>query len=208
VLEFHASETKGFKEVVFSIAGAGAYRALRFESGGHRVQRVPETETQGRIHTSAATVAVLPEPEDVDIDIRPEDIEMEATRSSGPGGQHVNKTSSAVRLTHKPSGLVVFCQEERSQHKNRAKALRVLRSKLYEIQLREQQRARAAERKQQVGSGDRNDRIRTYNFPQNRCTDHRLHENFNLGEVVAGNLDKLLAALAARDRAERLARGF
>lgn len=204
VLDFNASEQRGFKECIFSITGAEAFRELQFESGGHRVQRVPETEAQGRIHTSAATVAVLAEPEEVEIQIRPEDIEMEATRSSGPGGQHVNKTSSAVRLTHIPSGLVVFCQEERSQHKNRAKAMRMLRSRLYDQMVREQHAERAKTRKMQVGSGDRSERIRTYNFPQNRCTDHRINLNLNLEEVIAGNLGKMIKALLDFDREERL----
>jgi peptide chain release factor 1 len=204
VIDFHVSESRGYKEVTFSITGDDAYRELQFESGGHRVQRVPETEQQGRIHTSAATVAVLAEPEEVEIDIRPEDIEMEATRSSGPGGQHVNKTSSAVRLTHLPSGLVVFCQDERSQHKNRAKAMRLLRSRLYDQMQRAQQQARAQTRRTLIGSGDRSERIRTYNFPQNRCTDHRINVNLNLEEVVAGNLKKLITALQDYDREQRL----
>ena len=204
VMEMNVSEAKGFKEVIASISGEGAFRALQFESGGHRVQRVPETEQQGRIHTSAATVAVMAEPEDVDIEIRPEDIEMEATRSSGPGGQHVNKTSSAVRLTHLPSGLVVFCQEERSQHKNRAKALRMLKTRLYDMKVQEAHKKRSATRRSLIGSGDRSERIRTYNFPQNRCTDHRINENWNLQEVIAGNLDKLIGSLRDYDRNQRL----
>lgn len=204
VMDFHVSEQRGYKEIIFSITGEDAYQDLQFESGGHRVQRVPETEAQGRIHTSAATVAVLAEPEEVEIDIRDEDIEMEAIRSSGPGGQHVNKTSSAVRLTHIPSGLVVLCQDERSQHKNRAKAMRMLRSRLYDQMQREQQQQRAQLRRSLVGSGDRSERIRTYNFPQNRCTDHRIGENFNLEEIIAGNLGKLCAALRDHDRKERL----
>ncbi|QDU62912.1 Peptide chain release factor RF1 [Planctomycetes bacterium Pan216] len=204
VLEFSTSDTRGFKEVIFSITGEGAYRAFRYEAGGHRVQRVPETEAQGRIHTSAATVAVLAEPEEVDVDMKPEDIEMEAIRSSGPGGQHVNKTSSAVRLRHVPSGLVVLCQDERSQHKNRSKAMRLLRSRLYDKIQMEQQSARDAARKGMVGSGDRSERIRTYNFPQNRCTDHRLGESFNLETIAAGNLDKLIKSLQAFARQQRL----
>jgi peptide chain release factor 1 len=205
VMEMHVSEAKGFKEVIASITGDGAFRALQFESGGHRVQRVPETEQQGRIHTSSATVAVMAEPEDVDIEIRPEDIELEVTRSSGPGGQHVNKTSSAVRLTHIPTGLVVFCQEERSQHKNRAKAMRMIRTRLYDQQVRDQHKKRSETRRSLIGSGDRSERIRTYNFPQNRCTDHRINENWNLQEVVAGNMDKLIGALREFDRNQRLA---
>lgn len=204
VMDFHVSEQRGYKEIIFNIVGEDAFRELQFESGGHRVQRVPETEAQGRIHTSSATVAVLAEPEDVDIEIRDEDIEMEAIRSSGPGGQHVNKTSSAVRLTHVPSGLVVLCQDERSQHKNRAKAMRMLRSRLYDQIQREQQSQRAQLRRSLVGSGDRSERIRTYNFPQNRCTDHRLGENFNLEEIIVGNLGKLIKSLQEHDREERL----
>jgi peptide chain release factor 1 len=204
VLDFSVSDQRGYKEVIFSVAGEGAFRELRFESGGHRVQRVPETETQGRIHTSAATVAVMAEPEEVELDIRPEDIEMEAIRSSGPGGQHVNKTSSAVRLTHLPSGLVVLCQDERSQHKNRAKAMRLLRSRLYERMVNEQRAQRDSERRSLIGSGDRSERIRTYNFPQNRCTDHRIGASFNLEPIIAGDLTRLLKALAEHDREERL----
>lgn len=204
IIDFSVSDQRGYKEIVFSIVGEGAYRDLCFESGGHRVQRVPETEAQGRIHTSAATVAVLAEPEDVEIDIRPEDVEMEAIRSSGPGGQHVNKTSSAVRLTHVPTGLVVLCQEERSQHKNRSKAMRLLRSRLFDMREREKNAARAKLRKSLIGSGDRSERIRTYNFPQNRCTDHRIGESFNLEPIIAGDLRKLIGALQAHDRQERL----
>lgn len=205
ILDFNASEHRGYKEVVFSITGDDAYRELQFESGGHRVQRVPETEAQGRIHTSAATVAVMAEPEEVEVDIRPEDIEMECIRSSGPGGQHVNKTSSAVRLTHLPTGLVVLCQDERSQHKNRSKAMRLLRSRLFDQVQRKQQTERAQLRRTLVGSGDRSERIRTYNFPQNRCTDHRIGQNFNLEEIIAGNLGKLIKALQTYDREQRLA---
>lgn len=204
LLDASLSELRGFKEATFSITGEDAYRELRFESGGHRVQRVPQTEQQGRIHTSAATVAVLAEPEEVDVDIRPEDVEMEATRSSGPGGQHVNKTSSAVRLTHLPTGLVVFCQDERSQHKNREKAMRLLRSRLYDMQVRRQQQQRAELRRTLIGSGDRSERIRTYNFPQDRCTDHRLGQNFPLEPILRGELARLVAALQEYDRKQRL----
>jgi peptide chain release factor 1 len=204
VLDYSVSEHGGFKEMIASVTGPDAFRELQFESGGHRVQRVPVTEAQGRIHTSAATVAVLPEPEEIEIDIRDDDIEMETMRSSGPGGQHVNKTSSAVRLIHKPSGLVVVCQEERSQHKNRAKAMRLLRSRLYDMARREKQAARDQTRRTLIGSGDRSERIRTYNFPQNRCTDHRINENFNLEEIMSGNLQKLVGALLEFDRKQRL----
>ncbi|HVJ82962.1 MAG TPA: peptide chain release factor 1, partial [Planctomycetia bacterium] len=205
IVDFSVSESRGYKEISFSISGEDCYRELQFESGGHRVQRVPETETQGRIHTSAATVAILAEPEEIELEIRPEDIDMEATRSSGPGGQHVNKTSSAVRLTHIPSGLVVFCQDERSQHKNRMKAMRLLRSRLFDQMQRAAAKERADTRRSLIGSGDRSERIRTYNFPQNRCTDHRINLNLNLGEVIAGNLGKLISALQAFDREQRLA---
>lgn len=194
----------GYKEVVFSLSGEDVFRLMRFESGGHRVQRVPATESQGRIHTSAATVAVLPEAEEVEVQIKDADIEMQAIRSSGPGGQNVNKVSSAVRITHKPSGLVVVCQEERSQHKNKAKALRLLRSKLYEMELEKAEGDRAAQRKIQVGSGDRNMRIRTYNFPQNRLTDHRIHENFSLQDITEGKLEPVMQALMAADRERRI----
>ena len=204
VLDFNVTEQRGYKEVVFSIAGDDAYRNLRFESGGHRVQRVPETEAQGRIHTSAATVAVMAEPEEVEVAIRPEDIEMEAIRSSGPGGQHVNKTSSAVRLTHVPSGLVVLCQDERSQHKNRTKAERLLRSRLYDKMQQEQRAERDSTRKSLIGSGDRSERVRTYNFPQNRCTDHRIGLSVNLEPVIEGDLTKLVKALQDYDRDQRL----
>lgn len=205
VLDYSVSDHGGFKEMIASVAGRDAFRHLQFESGGHRVQRVPQTESQGRIHTSAATVAILPEPAEIEIKIRDEDIELETMRSSGPGGQHVNKTSSAVRLIHKPSAMVVECQEERSQHKNRAKAMRLLRSRLYDKARREQQDARDEARRTLIGSGDRSERIRTYNFPQNRCTDHRIGENFNLEEVIAGNLDKLVRAMLSFDREQRLA---
>lgn len=205
VMDFNVSEQRGYKEISFSITGENAFRELQFESGGHRVQRVPETEAQGRIHTSAATVAVLAEPEEVDVDIKPDEIEMQYTTSSGPGGQHVNKTASAVRLTHIPSGIVVLCQDERSQHKNRAKAMRLLRSKLYDKLQHDKQNERAELRRSLVGSGDRSERIRTYNFPQNRCTDHRIGVNLNLEEVISGNLTKLVKALAEHDRNERVA---
>jgi len=201
-----ASETErgGFREVSFSVTGEDAWRLLRFESGGHRVQRVPETETQGRIHTSAATVAVLPEPEEGEGDIPAKDLRIDTMRASGPGGQHVNKTSSAVRITHEPTGLVVTCQDEKSQHKNRAKAMRVLRSRLFDRDRREKAEARAEQRRSLIGTGDRNERIRTYNFPQNRVTDHRLKENFNLAQVLSGKLDPLLEELIDLDKEERI----
>jgi peptide chain release factor 1 len=204
-LEFVPTELGGFKEVSFSVSGEGAFRHLQFESGGHRVQRVPETEQQGRIHTSLATVAVLPEPEDVDIVIRPEDIETDVMRAGGPGGQHQNKTESAVRLTHRPSGLVVVCRDERSQHKNRAKALRLLRSRLFDQIQSKAQTERAEQRRTLIGSGDRSQRIRTYNFPQNRVTDHRIGLTlYNLDRVIQGDLGPLTNALIEHDRKEQL----
>ena len=204
-LDVATSEIGGFKEVVFAVEGEGAWKRLRFESGGHRVQRVPQTEAQGRIHTSAATVAVLPEAEEVDVQIRPEDLRIDTMRAGGAGGQHVNKTESAVRITHLPSGLVVVCQDERSQGKNRARAMRLLMTRLYDAERTRIHNERAAERKSQVGSGDRNARIRTYNWPQNRVTDHRVEENYSLEQVLAGKLDALFDALDAVDRDERIA---
>ncbi|MEM7201865.1 MAG: peptide chain release factor 1 [Planctomycetota bacterium] len=204
LMSMSRSEMDGCKEVVFSVSGEDVFKYLRFESGGHRVQRVPATESQGRVHTSAATVAVLAEAEEVEVEIKDSDLEMQAVTSSGPGGQNVNKVASAVRLTHKPSGLVVFCQEERSQHKNRTKALKLLRSRLYEQQQAKVDQERAAERKAQVGSGDRSARIRTYNFPQNRVTDHRIQQNYTLDQVVEGRLEPVLAALLAADRRQRI----
>jgi peptide chain release factor 1 len=187
------------------VRGENVFNVLRFESGGHRVQRVPQTESQGRVHTSAATVAVLPEAEEVEIDLRDADLEIQAVRASGPGGQNVNKVSSAVRITHKPSGLAVFCQEERSQVKNKAKALKLLRARLYDIKRREVEDSRAADRRSQVGTGDRNMRVRTYNFPQNRVTDHRLGRNFTLDQVLEGKLEPILDALLADERERRIA---
>jgi peptide chain release factor 1 len=196
LMDVSPSDMAGFKEVVFSIAGDSAYQELQFESGGHRVQRVPETEAQGRIHTSAATVAVLPEPTEVEISIRDEDLKIETMRSGGPGGQHQNKTESGVRITHLPTGVVVNCRDEKSQHKNKAKAMRVLRSRLYESQLEKQRAARADQRRNQIGSGDRNDRIRTYNFPQNRVTDHRIGLTlYQLDKIIAGDMDGVVDAL-------------
>jgi peptide chain release factor 1 len=208
MLEMVPTELGGFREVSFGITGKGAYRHLQFESGGHRVQRVPVTETQGRIHTSAATVAVLPEPEEVDVVIRPEDLDVETMTAGGPGGQHQNKTASAVRMTHLPTGTVVVCRDERSQHKNRAKALRILKSRIYE-QITEKARAeRDEQRRTLIGSGDRSQRIRTYNFPQNRVTDHRIGLTlYNLDRVLLGDLSPLTEALIDHDRREQLGEG-
>ena len=205
IVGLNETELGGFKEVSFLIDGAGAYSRLKFESGAHRVQRVPETETQGRIHTSAATVAVLPEAEEVEIDIDPKDLRIDTFRSSGAGGQHINKTSSAIRITHLPTGMVVECQDERSQYKNKDKAMKVLRARLLSEE-REKVSAQVAEdRKNQVGSGDRSERIRTYNFPQSRVTDHRIGLTlYKLEEILAGNLDQVIDPLIAADRAAKL----
>lgn len=200
ILEASPTEIGGFKEITLAFSGDSVYRDLAYESGGHRVQRVPETETKGRIHTSAATVAVLPEPEDVEIDLKPEDYRKDLFCASGPGGQHVNKTTSAVRLTHLETGIVVSIQDEKSQHKNLAKAERILKARLYEAKMEEEQEKRAAERKGLVGSGDRSQRIRTYNFPENRCTDHRIGFRANLDTVLAGNVEVLTQALLEHDR--------
>jgi peptide chain release factor 1 len=205
ILDLEATELGGFREVSFSVAGEGAFRHLQFESGVHRVQRVPETEAQGRLHTSTATVAVLPEPEDVDIVIRTEDLQIDVMRSGGPGGQHQNKTESGVRITHLPSGLVVNCRDERSQHKNKAKAMRILRSRLFE-QIQENARShRDQTRRDLIGSADRSQKMRTYNFPQNRMTDHRIGLTlYNLNQVVQGDLLALTKALVDHDRREQL----
>ncbi len=203
----NANETDlgGFREVIFSISGPGAWRKLRYESGGHRVQRVPETESQGRIHTSLATVAVLPEAREVEVQINPEDLDTSFIRSSGPGGQHVNKTSSCVRIVHKPTGITVRCQDQKSQQANRKQAMKVLRARLYEKLERERRQQRDALRRSQVGSGDRNERIRTYNFPQDRLTDHRVGlDLFGLDGILMGNCDDLFDALAAYDRQKRV----
>lgn len=195
----------GYKEISFSIEGKGVYSKLKFESGVHRVQRIPETESGGRIHTSTVTVAVLPEVEDVEIEINADDLEVDTYRASGAGGQHVNKTESAIRITHKPSGIIVACQNERSQHKNRDAAMKMLRSKLYDQKMREQNNKIAAERKSQVGTGDRSERIRTYNFPQGRVTDHRIGLTIQqLPNILNGNLDAIIEALITADRSERL----
>ncbi len=201
VLDASPTELGGFKEIILGVKGDEIYRWLQYESGGHRVQRVPETETKGRVHTSAATVAVMPEPEDVEIDLKPDDYRLDIFHASGPGGQHVNKTASAVRLTHFDSGIVVQCQDEKSQLKNKTKALRVLKTRLYEAKREEEHEKRAEERKGLVGSGDRSQRIRTYNFPENRLTDHRINLTlYKLDSILAGNLDPVIEALVDYDR--------
>ncbi len=205
IMNSNETELGGIKEISFSIDGDGAYSRLKFESGVHRVQRVPETETQGRIHTSTVTVAVLPEAEEVEFELDPKDLKIDTFRSSGAGGQHINKTSSAIRITHLPTGTVVECQDERSQFKNKDKALRVLRSRLYEEKLREQTDKIASERKLQVGTGDRSERIRTYNFPQGRVSDHRIGLTlYKLDNFMNGDLDEMLDALLTFDQAEKL----
>jgi peptide chain release factor 1 len=207
VLDVSETGLGGFKEASASIAGSNVFARLKFESGVHRVQRVPETEAGGRIHTSAATVAVLPEAEEVDVRIDEKDLRIDVFRASGPGGQSVNTTDSAVRITHLPTGLVVIQQDEKSQHKNKARALRVLRSRLYEMERQARDSARAAERKSQVGSGDRSERIRTYNFPQGRVTDHRVNLTlYKIDKIMSGEaLDEIIDVLLAEDRARRLA---
>lgn len=205
----NVSETElgGIKEISFVVEGDGAYSRLKFEAGGHRVQRVPVTESGGRIHTSAATVAVLPEVEEVDFQLNPNDLKIDTYRSSGAGGQHVNKTESAIRITHIPTGTVVECQDERSQYKNKDRAMQILRSKLYEAEQARRHAAVASERRSQIGSGDRGERIRTYNFPQNRVTDHRLsgdNKNFNIQSIINGNLDPLIDCLVTADQAAKL----
>jgi peptide chain release factor 1 len=205
--ERYAAKQGGFKEIVAEVSGRGVFAKLKFESGVHRVQRVPDTEASGRIHTSAATVAVLPEVEDVDIHINEADLKIDTMRAQGAGGQHVNKTESAIRITHMPSGIVVFVQEERSQHKNKAKALTMLRAKLYDAEKTKRDSARAAERRGQVGSGDRSERIRTYNFPQGRVTDHRINLTLHkLPQIIEGEaLDEVIDALVTEHQAELLA---
>jgi peptide chain release factor 1 len=205
VLSQSASEAGGFKDVTFEVRGDGAYSVFKFEGGTHRVQRVPETESQGRIHTSTATIAVLPEAEEVDVQVDPNDLQIDVYRSSGPGGQSVNTTDSAVRITHKPTGIVVSMQDEKSQLQNRDKAMRVLRARLLEKQIAEQQAAIASERRAQVGSGERAEKVRTYNFPQGRITDHRIkHTSHNLDGVLNGELDEFTNALGAEEKRRRL----
>ena len=209
IINLNETELGGFKEVTFMIEGEGAYSRLKYESGVHRVQRVPETEAQGRIHTSTATVAVLPEAEDVEVEINPADLIIETCKSSGAGGQHVNKTESAIRLIHKPTGIVVECQDERSQYKNRDKAMKLLKSKLYDMAQAEQDEKIASERRSQVGTGDRSERIRTYNYPQSRVTDHRIGLTlYSLENFLNGDIDEMLTALATADTAAKLAKSI
>ena len=210
IVSENMTELGGVKEVSAEIEGAGAWSRLKFEAGTHRVQRVPETESSGRIQTSAATVAVMPEAEEVEFSIDPKDLQIDTFRSSGAGGQHVNKTESAIRITHLPTGVVVECQDERSQYKNKDRAMKILRSKLYEAEQEKQNAAIAATRKSQVGTGDRSGKIRTYNFPQNRVTDHRLtgdNKNFNIAAIINGDLDDMIDALTLNDQAQRLQEG-
>jgi peptide chain release factor 1 len=205
ILNMNPTELGGFKEIILGLEGEGVFRHLRYESGGHRVQRVPETEAKGRIHTSAATVAVMAEPEDVEISLKPDDYRKDIFHSSGPGGQHVNKTASAIRLTHYETGIVVQCQDEKSQHKNLAKALRVLKSRIYEARRAEEHQKRADERRSKIGSGDRSQRIRTYNFPQGRITDHRINLTlYRLPEILDGNIDALVDPLTQEFQADQM----
>ncbi len=205
VLSSNETGIGGYKEISFQITGAGAYSRLKFESGVHRVQRIPETESGGRIHTSTVTVAIMPEAEEVDVEINPDDLQIDTYRSSGAGGQHVNKTESAIRITHIPTGLVITCQDERSQHKNREAAMKMLRSRLYQMKEEEQAAAVAADRKSQVGTGDRSERIRTYNYPQGRVTDHRIGLTlYKIEQIMNGDLDEIIDALIASDQSDKL----
>ena len=205
MLNANETELGGYKEISFMINGEGAYSRFKYESGVHRVQRVPETESQGRVHTSTTTVAVLPEAEDVELEINPADLKIDTFRSSGAGGQHINKTSSAIRITHLPTGTVVECQDERSQYKNKDKALKVLKSRLLKEKQDAQANEIAADRRSQVGTGDRSERIRTYNYPQGRLTDHRIGLTlYKLEDILNGNLDEVIDALVTADRAEKL----
>ena len=205
LMDVSPSDAGGYKEVQFKVKGDKVYSVMKFESGVHRVQRVPKTESQGRIHTSTATVAVLPEAEEVELEINPADLQIDTYRSSGAGGQHINKTESAIRITHLPTGTVVECQDERSQFKNKDKAMRVLRARLFERKQQEQDAAIAADRRSQVGTGDRSERIRTYNFPQGRVTDHRIGLTlYRIDAIMDGDLDEIIDALITADRAEKL----
>ena len=205
IINANETELGGYKEISFMITGDGAYSRLKYESGVHRVQRVPETETQGRVHTSTVTVAVLPEADDVEVDINPNDLQIDTFRSSGAGGQHINKTSSAIRITHIPTGMVVECQDERSQFKNKDKALKVLKSRLLKIEQEKQHNEVAQERRSQVGTGDRSERIRTYNYPQGRVTDHRIGLTlYKIDDILNGNIDEIIDALITADRTEQL----
>ena len=207
IISINESEVGGYKEVIAKIIGQGAYSKLKFESGGHRVQRVPDTETQGRIHTSACTVAVLPEADEIsDVEINPADIRIDTYRASGAGGQHINKTDSAVRITHSPTGIVVECQDDRSQHRNKAQAMSILAAKIKDAQIRDQESKIATERKSLIGSGDRSERIRTYNFPQGRITDHRINLTlYKIDFIMDGDLNDLIQALTTEHQADLLA---
>jgi peptide chain release factor 1 len=205
LMSLNESEKGGYKEIAFGLEGNEVFGKMKFESGVHRVQRVPATESQGRVHTSAATVAVLPEVEEVDIQINTADLRIDTFRASGAGGQHVNKTDSAIRITHEPTGIVVECQEERSQHQNKERAMTMLRSKMYDIELEKKQKARAAERKSQVSTGDRSAKIRTYNYPQGRCTDHRINLTlYNLDNIMKGDIGEVIDALRVQENLERM----
>src|SRR3989304_4217299 len=205
LMDWNETDKGGFKEIVFAVSGGGAYGLMKFESGVHRVQRVPETEAQGRVHTSAASVVVLPEVEDVEVEINPADLQFDTYRSGGKGGQNVNKVETAVRITHRPSGIVVACQQERSQFQNRERAMKMLRAKLYEIKIQEQTASATAQRRSMIKSGDRRDKIRTYNYPQNRVTDHRIGLTlYNLDRIIDGDLDELIERLRVADRTEKL----